>query len=89
MAEVFDPLVYLSQRPLMTPSLAIFVFVLLIIICIFVDCVIGEMHEHVVEVFGIRRLIRTRRKPRQSLLKHISPQRTDAIEQYIDPQVEF
>lgn len=47
------------------------------------------MHEHVVQVPGVRRLVSRRGKPRQALFVHICSQGADAVEQDIYAKIEL
>ena len=56
---------------------------------LFVDCVVCQMHHHVVQVSRARLLVLFRCKTRKTLLGDVGTQRVDTCHQNVDTQVKF
>ena len=82
-------LVDLIQGPLVTPALAFLVLILLVVVGILVDGVVRQVHEHIVQVFWVRRLVLRGGKASQAFIEDVYAQRTDAVEEDVDAEIKL
>ena len=56
---------------------------------LFVDCVVSQMHHHVIQVAWARLLVLLRRETRETLLGDVGTEGIDTCHQNVDTQVKF
>lgn len=77
------------HRSFVTLIILLLVLVLLELIVKFVDSIVGEMHEEVIQIRAVRRLILFGSKPCNPLLMKVYPERIHSIEKSVNSQIEL
>ena len=84
-----DLAVHLGETPLVTHSEPVLVVILDKNLVVLVDRVVCQVHEHVLEIGRLRRLELLSSKPGQAFFIQVDAQWVNAVEQHVDPHVEF
>ena len=73
----------------MTLSIALLIFILFIIIWIFIYRVVGQMHEHILQIVLSWYFIRVCSKSGQSLIINVYAEGIDAVHKDVYSQIKF
>jgi hypothetical protein len=69
-----------SERPFVTLARAFCTLILLVVRRILINCIVSQVHKHVVKIFKMRLLVRYSGKPCEAFFKNIDSHWVDSIE---------